>query len=253
LLKKSDNLFFFKKNIVLLKDLIPANYIDIHSHLLPNIDDGAKNMEQTQSLISNLRNLGFSKIITTPHIITHYYNNTFESVKETYKNTSTALWTENQTFPFLAAAEYMMDISFYNLLLEKKPLLTLKDNFVLVEMSYLRPPEQLYEFIFELQIAGYKPILAHPERYNTYHLNLSEYEKLKKAGCLFQLNLLSTVGYYGNFVSKTADYLLQNDMIDFVGSDVHHQKHVDSFSNKIVIKNLKKLEIAIDKNSFFEF
>jgi tyrosine-protein phosphatase YwqE len=246
-------LFFFKKNNTLLKDLIPSNYIDIHSHLLPNVDDGAKNIEQTLSLISNLKNLGFSKIITTPHIITDFYPNTFESVNESHKETNKILLSENQNIPFHVAAEYMMDSNFYKLLLEKKPLLTLKENYVLVEMSYLRPPEQLYEFIFELQIAGYKPVLAHPERYNSYHDKLSEYDKLKNSGCLFQMNLLSSVGYYGSFVAKTADYLLQNNMIDFVGSDIHHQKHIDSFEKKIVIKNQKNLEIAIDKNCFFDF
>lgn len=245
--------FFFKNNNALLKDLIPNDYVDIHSHLIPGIDDGSKSNEETLTFISNLKSIGFDKIITTPHIISDLYNNSFESITEKRIETSEILLQNNQNIPFSAAAEYMMDSSFYNLLAEKKPLLTLKENYVLVEMSYLRPPEQLYEIIFELQITGYKPVLAHPERYSAFHNKLPEYDKLKNAGCLFQLNLLSSVGYYGSNETRVADYLLKNDMIDFVGSDVHHQKHIDFFSEKVILKNIKNLEIAISKNSFFDF
>ncbi len=105
-------------------------------------------------------------------------------------------------------------------LLHNGPLLVLKDNYVLVEMSYINQPIQLYDIIFELQVAGYKPVLAHPERYAFFHHNFKNYEKLKHQGCLFQLNLLSTIGYYGTEVTKTAEKLLQIGMIDFVGSDV---------------------------------
>ena len=120
-------------------------------------------------------------------------------------------------------------------------------------MSYINPPIQLYEIIFELQISGYRPVLAHPERYSFYHSRLSEYRKLKDAGCLFQLNLLSTVGYYGMGPYKTAMHLLKHGMIDFTGSDVHHQKHVDSFSKKVEMKDLKPLTNAIANNQFFRF
>ena len=129
--------------------------------------------------------------------------------------------------------------------------MTLKGNFVLIEMSYLNPPIQLYDIIFEIQLAGYTPVLAHPERYTFYHNNFSEYEKLKKTGCLFQLNLLSTVDYYGKNISSIADKLLQKGMIDFVGSDVHHANHIQSFYKKVSIKNTEALKIAMNKNLFF--
>ena len=245
-------MIFFKKNTPILKDLIPNNYVDIHSHLLPGIDDGSKTMDETRFLISKLKEIGVSKIITTPHIIDNVWNNTYESISEKHKEISQILVAENETIPFKAAAEYMMDVHFFDLFQNEK-LLTLKDNFVLVEMSYLHPPLQLYDILFELQVAGYQPILAHPERYTAYHFALDEYTKLKKAGCKFQLNLLSTVGYYGPMVSKTADHLLKNNMIDFVGSDVHHEKHISFFDKKIVIKNQENLNTAIHNNSFFDF
>ena len=124
---------------------------------------------------------------------------------------------------------------------------------VLVEMSYLNAPIQLYDVLFELQIAGYKPVLAHPERYLFYYNNFNEYYKLKKAGCLFQLNLLSTVGYYGKEVAALTEKLLVNEMYDLVGSDVHHENHINAFNNKIVVKSYSNLMHPIERNKMFKF
>ena len=244
-------MIFFKKNKPFLKDLIPNDYIDIHSHLLPGIDDGAKTIEDSLNLINGLKDLGFSEFITTPHVIRNVWDNSRTKIEETHKATSLELKSNAITNNFNVAAEYMMDESFKNLFEEEK-LLTLKDNYVLVEMSYLYPPLNLYDIIFNLQVAGYTPVLAHPERYNFYHSNLNEYKRLKKVGCLFQMNMLSSVGYYGPEVAKAADYLLQNKMIDFVGSDVHHDKHISFFEKKIILKNLDPFKEAFQNNIFFK-
>jgi len=246
-------MFFFNKNTPLLKNVIPNNYIDIHSHLLPNIDDGSKSLTETQDLIEKLKLIGFSKLITTPHIIEDVWKNTPQIITNKYQETVQFLEKNNEKIPLKAAAEYMMDGNFYDLIKKEERLLTLKDNYVLVEMSYLSPPLQLYDMLFEMQIVGYRPVLAHPERYNSYHFNTDEYKKLKKAGCLFQLNLLSTVGYYGPMVSKTADFLLKNNMFDYVGSDVHHEKHISFFDKKIIIKNHQNLTSLMQNNTFFDF
>lgn len=221
----------------------------MHSHLLPGIDDGAKTIEDTLFLISQLTAMGTKQFITTPHILNSVWNNSKESIESCY----------NITLPLLGevaikpAAEYMMDSYFYDLLKNGEPLLTIKDNYVLVEMSYVNPPIQLFDFIFELQIAGYKPILAHPERYLFYHNNFSEYYRLKKAGCLFQLNLLSVTGYYGSNVTAITEKLLREELFDFVGSDVHHESHINAFSNKLVMKNYPNLITAIENNAVFKF
>lgn len=241
---------FFKPKPI-LSDLIPSNHIDIHSHLLPGIDDGATTIEDSISLINQMCHIGFKNIITTPHIITNVWNNTETSVKEKHAQISSDIAKNCELNVFNVAVEYMMDDYFLKRL-ETEKLLTLKDNYILVEMSYLSPPMQLYDIIFEIQLAGYKPILAHPERYLFYHRDkFKEYNKLKNAGCLFQLNLLSTVDYYGKYVSQIADKLLENQMYDFVGSDVHHQKHINAFNNKVSLKNITQLEKAINKNLFF--
>ncbi|WP_409818884.1 tyrosine-protein phosphatase [Flavobacterium sp.] len=240
---------FFKQK-PLLCDLIPDNHIDIHSHLLPGIDDGAITLEDSISLISQMSTLGFKNIITTPHIITNVWDNNEESIRSIHQETLGIVQDKCNVDTFKAACEYMLD-SYFLKRLETEKLLTIKDNYVLVEMSYLSPPFQLYEILFEIQLAGYKPILAHPERYLYYHNNFNEYDKLKKAGCLFQLNLLSTVEYYGKFITKITDKLLKNEYYDFVGTDVHHQKHINSFKNKIAIKNIEALKYVILNNLFF--
>ena len=145
-----------------------------------------------------------------------------------------------------------MDSEFSKLFQSEK-LLTLKENYVLVEMSYINPPIQLYEILFDLRIAGYQPVLAHPERYLFYHKSFKEYEKLIHSGCMFQLNLLSAVGYYGKEVAKIADTLLQKKMYSFSGSDIHHSKHIESFSSRLIISESKELEALLEKNQFFDF
>lgn len=244
-------MIFFNKQKPFLKDLIPNDFIDIHSHLLPGIDDGADTIEDSLRLINGLKEIGFSEFITTPHVIKNVWDNSRTKIEETLHSTCSTLISNEITNSFKAAAEYMLDESFRTLF-EEGNLLTLKENYVLVEMSYLNPPLNLYDIIFNLQVSGYKPVLAHPERYNFFHSNVNEYKKLKKVGCLFQMNLLSSVGYYGPDVAGTADYLLKNKMIDFVGSDVHHDKHLSFFEKKIVLKNLDPLKEALQNNIFFK-
>ena len=245
-------MFFFSKNKPVLKDLIPNGHIDIHSHLLPGIDDGARTFEDSLKLTQALQGFGISQLITTPHIIQHVWENTHEQILDRASSTIEELKKNQITIPFRAAAEYLMDDEFVRLF-KSADLLTLKDNYVLVEMSYINAPIQLYSIIFDLQIAGYIPVLAHPERYLFYHNNFNEYLKLKKAGCLFQLNLLSVVGYYGEGIAKIAEQLLQKGMYTYVGTDVHHSKHIESFDLKVKLKDLVPLQEAIANNQFFKF
>ena len=233
-----------------LSDLIPDGFIDIHSHILPGIDDGSENLAQSTDLLNRLNSMGFSKCIVTPHTLPEIWENTSEGITATFNSTKLQLEEPLNNMLYRAASEYMINESFLQRL-QTEPLLTLKDNYVLIEMSYLNPPLALKEIIFEIQLKGYQPLLAHPERYLFYHNNTKMYETLKKLEVQFQLNLLSSVGYYGSSVAKTTDFLLKENFIDFVGSDVHHLRHVNSFENKIIIKSEKQLKVAMDKNSFF--
>lgn len=245
-------MFTFFKSKPFLKDLLGGDFVDIHSHVLPGIDDGAKNLAKSVQLTQLLQDIGISQIITTPHISHYVWNNSPEIIESKLEETKNALIENDIQIPFKAAAEYFIDYWFENHFREEK-LLTLKDNYVLVEISYLSAPINLLKTIFEIQVAGYIPVLAHPERYVFYHENFSEYKKLINAGCLFQLNLLSTVEYYGSKVTKTADELLKKGMYDFCGSDVHHRKHIASFDEKIKISNIDQLKEVIANNQFFKF
>lgn len=244
-------MFTFFKSKPLLRELIPQNHIDIHSHLLPGIDDGAQTFKDTLALTTALQNMGVTEFITTPHIIQHVWENTHEQIVKKQNETVSLLQENGITKPFKAAAEYLMDDQFVTLFKEKS-LLTLKDNYVLVEMSYINAPIQLYSILFDLQVAGYIPVLAHPERYLFYHNNMKEYDKLIKAGCLFQLNLLSVVGYYGSGIAQIAEQLLQKGMYTYVGTDAHHAKHIAAFDQKILIKDSAPLKEAIANNQFFK-
>ncbi|MFT4733298.1 MAG: protein-tyrosine phosphatase [Arcticibacterium sp.] len=243
-------MFSFFKPKAILKDLIPNNYIDIHSHMLPGIDDGASTLEQTEALLSKVKNMGFSKCIMTPHTLPEIWENTTEGIKQTFMETKANLETPYKEMMQGAASEYMINDAFMSRL-DTEPLLTLKDNYILIEMSYLNPPFALIDIIYEIKHKGYQPILAHPERYLFYHNDLKMYDKIKDLDVLFQLNLLSSVGYYGTHISKVSDYLLHADLIDFVGSDIHHQRHVNAFNHKIAVKSSSKLSAAIERNQFF--
>ena len=233
-----------------LVDLIPDNHIDIHSHLLPGIDDGSGTVEMSEKLFSEMKKIGFTDFICTPHIMSSIWENTPQTIASAEASLQGSENFKKQDLKIRHAAEYMMDSSFSEKV-KAKELLCLKDDYVLVEMSYTNPPIQLFEIIFELQCAGYKPVLAHPERYNFYHKNLDVYDKLKNAGCLFQMNLLSAVGYYSSSVAECADKLLKKGLIDFCGSDVHHLKHTESFYKRITIKETEALKRAIENTNMF--
>lgn len=234
-----------------LAEIIPENYVDFHSHVLPGIDDGAKTIDDAFFLLQAMTQLGFAKCITTPHTNSPIYPNTTASISETFNNTQIAAAKKGIQIPLEAASEYMINSEFVKKM-KTEPLLCVHQNFVLVEIPFVMPPMGLKKILFDLQLIGYVPILAHPERYLYYKNDLKAVEELKKAGCLLQLNLLSTVGYYGKEVTQLADKLLQKGWIDFTGSDIHHAQHVAAFDNRLVIKNTAALETAMKQNQLFK-
>lgn len=245
-------MFFLKKKQIPLTDLFTDSFVDIHSHILPGIDDGAKNIDTSIKLISKMYSYGIKNFIATPHVLGDVYPNSTKTILEKLELVKKAL-KENgyEDINISASAEYMMDEQF-SARLEKNDIIPLKDNLILVEMSYFNAPYNLYEVLFEIQLKGYKPILAHPERYNFYHNDFESYYKLKKAGCLFQLNILSLTEQYGKNVQKISKELLKLDMYDFIGTDTHHNNHLDLMTKIGTEKNKKILESLLQKNSLFK-
>lgn len=237
---------FSKK--LFLKDLL-EDFVDIHNHILPGIDDGAKTIDESLNLIKSLNELGIKQFIPTPHIMQDFYPNTDESIGDAYQ-----LLLENLGKDLIGkitinpAAEYMLDTNFEKLLNEGQ-LFTLKGKYVLIEMSYFQPPINLEDLIFKIKTKGYMPVLAHPERYSYYHNNLDYYKRLKLLGCLFQLNLLSLSDHYGKSVQKTANYLMEINLFDFVGTDVHNQTHIEKLSNMELNNKSTKNILLLIKNT----
>jgi len=242
-------IFNFLKSKPKLNNLIPEGFVDIHSHILPGIDDGAKNVQSSLKLITCLTEMGFSKIIGTPHIYEGVHNNNLKKIKNSFDKLINHN-DFNKKIKIKYAAEYMLDNSIIEKA-EKRNLLCIKDNYVLVEMSYLYPPSNLKELLFILKTNNYNIILAHPERYRFLFDDKSKYFELKKIGCDFQINLLSTIGYYGADILKISDWLIKNNMIEYSGSDIHNKNQLSQFSKKVQLKNHSSLEKILNKNSFF--
>jgi tyrosine-protein phosphatase YwqE len=194
---------------------------DLHSHLLPGIDDGAPDLATSLELIQNLIDLGFKRIITTPHVYHDLYPNTRDIILQKRDEVLQAIDNEKLALEsFSAAAEYFIDEHFVERL-HKEPLLTLPDNRVLVEMSFFQPFPGFHKVIFDLQMKGYRPVLAHPERY-TYFQKLEDFQHLKDIGCQLQVNLLSLVGYYGSPIKSAALKITNHQLHDFLATDLHH-------------------------------
>jgi len=226
--------FFKKRNLI--TDISWLG-VDIHSHILPGIDDGSKEVGQSLSYINQMQELGFEKLFFTPHIYTELYPNTPETIFPALQSVQKGLIAANNTIPIGAAAEHMVDYSF----VVKDDLLTLPNKHILIEMSYLSETPNIEKVIFDLQIKGYNVILAHPERYNFYHKTLDRYHRLREMGCLFQLNLLAVVGYYGKEVKIASEYLLKNNLYDLAATDLHHDKHMSLLTRVVRSGELHQL------------
>lgn len=212
---------------------------DIHSHILPGIDDGSPDIETSLHLIQGLYDIGIRKSIATPHIIGDLYRNTPDTINTALEKVKAACIKAGINMELSAAAEYMLDDYFIELLKNKSPLLTLHKNILLTEISYSTPPGNLQEITSGIISAGYKPVMAHPERYFFYHRNYDQYYRLKEMGFHLQVNLLSLTGYYGNGVKKAAKFIMEKNLANLVGTDLHHHQHLTALSNpknRIIIR-----------------
>lgn len=232
-------MFFSKKKETTI-DLGWLN-TDIHSHLLPGIDDGVKNIEESLSLIKGLSNFGYKKIITTPHILREIYPNTREIILDKLTEVRQAISENKINIELHAAAEYFIDDHFNHELKNKSPLLILKENIVLVEFSMISSPMDFQDILFEMQLQNYQPLIAHPERYSYLTQKKSFFDELKNLGCFFQLNLLSLTGYYGTTVQELAEYLIKKNYYSFAGTDLHNEKHLQALKKLSDSSSYKKL------------
>ena len=230
---------FFKKRKEEKREALRLK-VDLHSHLIPGIDDGSQSMEESLRLLKGLESLGYEKVITTPHIMLDAYRNTPKRILKGLDFLRASAKKEGITMEIEAAAEYYLDDGFEDLL-EKGDILCIEEKYLLFETSYFAKPMQLEEMIFAITSAGYIPLMAHPERYRYVKDPLLEYARFKELGVLFQVNLNSFGGYYGKDAKYKAELLSKKGMIDFLGSDVHHAKQVESLSHIFLLDSYRDI------------
>jgi tyrosine-protein phosphatase YwqE len=225
-------------------------YTDIHSHLIPSIDDGAKDLERSIELILSLKEMNYKKLITTPHV-SDMFPNSSRQICDGFEILKAELLKREIDIEIEVAAEYYADEHFKELLKERDILTFGKEKYLLFELSYFTLPHDLESLIYDIKLAGYTPVLAHPERYVYFHDSLEEYKKLKEMGVLFQINLTSMSNYYSLAITKMVKELIMQGFVDFIGTDVHHRGHTKALqkalSSSLYSKIFKYNTILNDK------
>jgi tyrosine-protein phosphatase YwqE len=215
-------IFFKRSNKLKHKDFSGIG-VDMHSHLIPGVDDGAKDVADSIQLIKGLKELGFTKLYTTPHTLQDIHPNTHETLKNAHKLLDGQL---PDGISLDLSSEYYMDEQFAAQV-NDGTVMPLPGNRLLIEFSQISRPHDLEEVIFSLGIKGYQLILAHPERYLFLHKNFNYYTRLKEMGVELQVNALSLTDHYGKHIRSIAEKLIEKDMIDFIGTDIHHVRHLE--------------------------
>ena len=221
---------------------VPPLKTDIHSHLLPQLDDGVKSLEESAQLVRQFMSLGYTKLVTTPHVMNDFYRNDPGTIAGGLESLKQFLAKENINVSIEAAAEYYLDESLMERVNKNERLLTFGANYLLFETNFLTEPFQLKEFIFSATTQGYKPVMAHPERYQYLVNDFGKAGDLKDRGVLFQVNIPSIIGAYSRPIQKLAIQLIRKGWVDFIGSDCHNQTQMailkEAFKNKYFKKAL---------------
>ena len=235
--KKRNNMFFKKKTFSLKSD--------IHSHILPAVDDGASSVDESLEILKELYRLGFDSVVLTPHVIMDAYNNSTQTILNEFEKLNKAVNNSDIKITIKPGAEYYIDEGFEKLL-NSGDVLTFGENYLLFETSYVSKPLELEEIIFQMIGRGYKPVMAHPERYG-YMNGFEDFKELKNSGLFFQININSFAGYYGKTAMKNAMMLAKEGMVDFLGTDTHRLEDVfmvkKVFESKRFNKAMQSVEL----------
>ncbi len=226
--------------------------VDMHSHLLPGIDDGAQQIENTVEMAERFALMGYTKLITTPHIMWDYYRNTPQIISERLEYANQVLKERQIAIELQAAAEYYLDEHFLELIRKNEPLLNFgKENYVLFETSYMAPSKSLEQVIFSLRSMGYQPVLAHPERYTYFFGHWEQILELREKGCLLQVNTNSLTGYYSRTSKMIAEQLIERGAVSFLGSDCHKVEHLAIMEQALSTEAAQKAQRSLLNDSLF--
>ncbi len=233
-------LSFFKNKKTQTTSVLPLE-VDIHSHLIPGIDDGIESVEQGLDILREMVDLGYKKVITTPHTMMEAYPNTPETINSGLAVMKAAIAEAQIPIEIEAATEYFLDESFIERLDNDEPLMTFGDNYVLFETSFMNAPPFLKEATFKMTVKGYKPVYAHPERYIYLLEDDALLEEMVDRSLYFQLNLVSLSGCYSKPVQKFSEKLIDKELVSFVGTDCHNMGHIDYLKRSMQSKYFKKV------------
>lgn len=199
-------------------------------------------MDNSIELLIGMESLGYQKVITTPHVMSDAYRNTPEIILAGLEKVREAIVKAGLKIKIDAAAEYYLDYDFEKKL-KSKNVLTFggEKKYLLWEMAFVNPPDNMNQMVFDMLTNGYKPVLAHVERYGFWHRDYSKYEELVSRGILLQMNINSVTGHYSEATKKAAQWLIDKDMISFVGSDCHHVGHQELMRKALREKSFHKL------------
>lgn len=213
---------------------------DIHSHFIPGIDDGAQTLQQSLELLTSMAELGYRKVITTPHSMADGYKNSPEIILGGLEKLRAGVRDAGINIEVDAAAEYYLDHALeQNVMAEK--VLTFGSNYLLFELPFIGEPAMLRQVVFQMQTQGYRPVLAHPERYSFWHNEFERFTDLKDRGVMFQLNMVALSGAYGPQTKQLAERMIDAGYYELVGSDCHNMNHVQAIHNTLTRPYLHKL------------
>lgn len=218
---------------------------DIHCHVLPGIDDGSPDVDTSIDLIEKMAAWGIRRIFASPHITYGTFKNTHQTIGDAFSALKQAADSRGLNVELSYSAENRIDDLFVKNF-ETGSLLTLPGNVLLMENSYMQEPWNLDQLMFDVQVKGFRPILVHPERYPYYHNKKIRYEAIHNAGTSFQINLLSLAGYYGKNEKKIAEYLIEKGLVDYIGTDLHRQSHVDAIDNYLASKDYERHRASLE-------
>jgi protein-tyrosine phosphatase len=230
---------FSKKQPILPADLSELK-TDMHSHLIPGIDDGSKSMDETIAMLSKFKELGYKKIITTPHVMSDFYKNTPETILDGLEEVKIELKRINLDIEIEAAAEYYFDETLFHKL-DSDEFLTFSGKHVLIEFSFSIMPQEHERLFYDMRIKGYKPVIAHFERYLYFHGSIEQARDWREKGMLIQMNINSLFGHYGPDVKKQAEALVDAGLIDLIATDCHRIEHLNILELNLNSPYLKKV------------
>lgn len=220
-------------------------HTDVHCHILPGVDHGSQNVEQSLAMLQAELDMGVNRVVCTSHVTSQTFENTVDSLTHAYEELVQAVKEAELEVEIFASAEYRVD-EYFNKEYAAGNILPMPGNFLLLENSFQQELLELDELLFDCQLKGYKPMLAHPERYSYYARRHQRLTQLHNNGVKFQLNILSLTGFFGAMARETAVWLIKNNMVDFLGSDMHSVEQAEIIQRYLKSKDWRKQSALLD-------